>query len=379
MKRFVALLIGSFFFSQALPVLMPSASAYTVGKEKKEKKKKKKRPTLEYEKFRRTREIDVQMEAKRKAIREQLQALLKYEKDPKEKPALLFRLAENYFEESQSFFFRAQRLDEKLAKDPENNRLRREIDVKQKEYRKIEDMWRNKAIDMYNQIITEFPRYPDRDVIYFFLGGSLWDLKRYKEALKVYRRLIKEYPNSKYIPDAYLGFGEYYFENAKLDKALMGYKKVAEYKEAEIYPYALYKQGWCYYNLHEWDKAKEMFQSVVYLYDIESEVTGKKIEIRKEALNDFTLTYSHHGSASAAPRVFKRLAPKHTLHLPDQDREMLGRGALLPGPGGRLRLPGGQQALRCPGGPQADRSVPGHQEVHPEALGQGERAAQGSP
>jgi TolA-binding protein len=315
MKRFVALLIGSFFFSQALPVLMPSASAYTVGKEKKEKKKKKKRPTLEYEKFRRTREIDVQMEAKRKAIREQLQALLKYEKDPKEKPALLFRLAENYFEESQSFFFRAQRLDEKLAKDPENNRLRREIDVKQKEYRKIEDMWRNKAIDMYNQIITEFPRYPDRDVIYFFLGGSLWDLKRYKEALKVYRRLIKEYPNSKYIPDAYLGFGEYYFENAKLDKALMGYKKVAEYKEAEIYPYALYKQGWCYYNLHEWDKAKEMFQSVVYLYDIESEVTGKKIEIRKEALNDFTLTYSHHGSASAAPRVFKRLAPKEAHDL----------------------------------------------------------------
>jgi len=314
MKRFVSILIGLFFVSQALPMLAPSASAYTVGKEKKEKKKKR-RPTLDYDRYRRRREIDVQMEAKRKAIREQLQALLKYEKDPKEKPALLFRLAENYFEESQSAFFKGQRLDEQLAKDPENQRLRREIAEKKKEYRKIEDMWRNKAIDMYNQIITEYPRYPDRDEIYFYLGGSLWDLRRFKEALKIYRRMIKEYPNSKYIPDAYLAFGEYYFDNAKLNKALMGYKKVAEYKEAEIYPYALYKQGWCYYNLHEWDKAKEMFQSVVYLYDIETEVTGKKIEIRKEALNDFTLTYSHHGSASAAPRVFKRLAPKeaHTL------------------------------------------------------------------
>ncbi len=313
MKRFLALLVGLFFFSQALPALTPGASAYTVGKEK--KKKKKRRPTLEYEKYRRRREIDLQMGEKRKAIREQLKALLKYEKDPKERPALLFRLAENYFEESQAYFFRAQQLDEKLAKDPRNERLRREIDQQKKELRKVEDKWRNAAIDMYNQIITEYPKYPDRDHIYFYLAGSLWDLRRFKEALKVYRRLIKEYPNSKYVPDAYLGFGEYYFDNAKLDKALMAYKKVAEYKEAEIYPYALYKQGWCYYNLHEWDKAKEMFQSVVYLYDIETEVTGKKIEIRKEALNDFTLTYSHHGSASAAPRVFKRLAPKeaHTL------------------------------------------------------------------
>jgi len=315
MKRFVSLLIGLFFISQALPVLAPSASAYTVGKEKKKEKKKKRRPTLEYDRYRRRREIDVKMEAKRKAIREQLQALLKYEKDKKERPALLFRLAENYFEESQSFFFKAQRLDEKLAKDPENNRLRREIAQRKKELRKIEDKWRNAAIDMYNQIITEYPRYPDRDEIYFYLGGSLWDLQRFKEALKIYRRMIKEYPNSKYIPDAYLAFGEYYFDSAKLDKALMAYKKVAEYKEAEIYPYALYKQGWCYFNLHEWDKAKDMFQSVVYLYDIETEVTGKKIEIRKEALNDFTLTYSHHGSASAAPRVFKRLAPKESHKL----------------------------------------------------------------
>jgi TolA-binding protein len=303
-----------FFVLPAWPGSIPGASAYTVGKEK-AKKKKKKRPTLEYEKFRRTREIDVQMEAKRKVIREQLQALLKYEQDPKEKPALLFRLAENYFEESQSYFFRGQRLDEKLAKNPENNRLRREVAEQQKKYRKVEDKWRNKAIGMYNRIITEFPRYPDRDVIYFFLSGSLWDLERYKEALKVYRRLIKDYPNSKYIPDAYLAFGEYYFEDAKLDKALMAYKKVAEFKEAEIYPYALYKQGWCYYNLHEWDKAKDMFKSVIYLYDIETEVTGRKIEIRKEALNDFTLTYGHHGSASAAPRVFGRLAPKEAHGL----------------------------------------------------------------
>ncbi|MBW1808334.1 MAG: tetratricopeptide repeat protein [Deltaproteobacteria bacterium] len=308
MRRIVIAVLVAFWVSAALPVLTPDASAYGLGTKDKKKKKK---PTLEYERFRRAREVDVQMQEKRKVIRDQLEQLIKYEKDKKELPALLFRLGENYFEEATSYFNRAQKLDNDLAKDPENNRLRKEIERKQKSLKVVEIKWRQKAIDLYKKIANTYTSFPGRDQVLFYLAYSLWDIEKYKEALTTYRQMIKAYRNSKYVPDAYLAFGEYYFDQAKLDKALMAYKKVAEFKESPVYPYSLYKQGWCYFNLHEWSKAKDMFQSVVYLADIEKGTTGKKrIEVRKEALQDFTLTYSHEGSATAAPRVFKRLAPK---------------------------------------------------------------------
>ncbi|MBN2498837.1 MAG: tetratricopeptide repeat protein [Deltaproteobacteria bacterium] len=285
------------------------ASAFTTDKKAEEDKKKKKRkPVLEYSKYRRTRKVDVQLAEKRKGIRDQLKTLLEYEEDPKEKPALLFRLAENYTEEAMAFFNQAMELDDDLAKDPTNDGLRKRVEAGKKTLRKEEDTWRNQAIDLYKQIVNKYPDYPGRDQVLFYLGYSLWDMKRCKEALTIYKRLIQDYPKSQYIPDAYLAFGEFYFEDAKLERALIAYKKAAEYEEAEIYPYALYKQGWCYFNLHEWGKAKDMFQSVILLADMGS----GKIEIRKEALNDFTLTYSHDGSAKEAPRIFKRLAPKES-------------------------------------------------------------------
>ncbi len=256
------------------------------------------------------------MEQKRKAIRAQLQQLLKYETNESEKPELLFRLAENYFEEATAYFYKAQRLDDKLAADPTNERLRREVEQQKKQLRKQEDAWKLKAVALYRQVAEKYPNYPGRDQVLFYLGYTLWDMQRYEDALKSYRELIRNYPKSKFVPDAYLAFGEYYFEQAKLDRALMAYKKAAEYKDAEIYPYALYKQGWCYYNLHEWEKAMDMFKQVVYLADMEEGTTGKRIEIRKEALKDFTLTYSQsEGSATRAPRVFKALAPKEAHKL----------------------------------------------------------------
>ncbi len=149
----------------------------------------------------------------------------------------------------------------------------------------------------------------------FYLGSSLWDLEKYKDALSIYKELIRAYPDSKWIPDAYLAFGEYYFDKADLDRALMAYKKVSEYPDSEIYPYGLYKQAWCYFNLHEWKKAKDKFREVIALADMEKGTTGRKIQIRKEALNDFTLTYSHEGSAKDAPRIFTDMAPEEAHKL----------------------------------------------------------------
>jgi len=143
----------------------------------------------------------------------------------------------------------------------------------------------------------------------FRRAQSLWDQGQYKESLKACRDLIKNYPTSKYVPEAYLMFGEFYFDHAKLRKALMAYKKVTQFKDSKVYSYALYKTGWCYFNIQEFDKALATFVFVV------KHETGQQSKLRREALNDTVLAYSHAGKANAAPAFFKRLAPREALAL----------------------------------------------------------------
>ena len=95
----------------------------------------------------------------------------------------------------------------------------------------------------------------------------------------IYKLLVQRYPQSKYVADAYLAFGEYYFNNSKgqrpeLMKALAAYKKSASFPENKVYLYALYKEGWCYYNLADFPQALEMFKSVILYADIASSVSS---------------------------------------------------------------------------------------------------------
>lgn len=150
---------------------------------------------------------------------------------------------------------------------------------------------------------------PAKDQEIFERAHALWDQGQQVEALKACKELIKNYPTSKYVPDAYLMFGEFYFDHAKIEKALMAYKKVTEFKDSKVYSYALYKTGWCYFNIQEFEKALATFVSVVK-YE-----TGRQSSLRREALNDTVLTYGHAGKASAAPAFFARLAPQEVDSL----------------------------------------------------------------
>jgi tetratricopeptide (TPR) repeat protein len=110
-------------------------------------------------------------------------------------------------------------------------------------------------------------------------------------------------------------FGEYYFDQAKIEKALMAYKKVTQFKDSKVYSYALYKTGWCHFNIHEFERALEQFVTVVKYCDKRQLKTGQEPKLRREALKDAVLAYSHAGKASAAPTFFKRLAPNEAGKL----------------------------------------------------------------
>jgi tetratricopeptide (TPR) repeat protein len=67
--------------------------------------------------------------------------------------------------------------------------------------------------------------------------------------------LLEEYPQSIYVPEAWLMVGEFYFDQQLLDKALAAYQQVDLHQTARVRPYAKYKSAWVLYNLQQFDQA----------------------------------------------------------------------------------------------------------------------------
>jgi TolA-binding protein len=275
-------------------------------------------PALDFETFRK--QVEVQVSEKR---REEIASLRKLIDlgggSPQETPGWYFRLAELLWEESQYFFFEANRRDDRLIAlgtrgDP------KEIDrlmAEKKELDRESLRHKDQAVALYKAIVAKYPKYPRLDEVLYFLGENLSKRNRNDpDALKAYRALIQGFPNSRFVPDAWMAFGEFYFEKANekdrignLKRALEAYKKAASYQESSVYGYALYKQAWVYYNLTEWNEALELFKAVIFFGELPTSTVpaDKKLALVKEARKDFVRTYSHVGSAEGAPEEFKRV------------------------------------------------------------------------
>ncbi len=277
-------------------------------------------PTLKFDEFRAG--VEMQVAEKRREQISDLKKIISFTEDKKEKPSLLFRLGELYWEESKYISFQANRKDDdKLAAMSANDKAG--IELAEKEKAKLLEeskTFAQEAIKAYSSIVQEYKDFDRTDEVLYFLGLNLMEMGDEKRALAAYGRLIAKYQKSKYLPDAYLATGEYYFNNSKgkrdqLEKALENYKNAAKFPDNQSYGYALYKQGWCYFNLSEFDKAMDMYKSVVLYVDFSGEddinkgKKGSKNGLAKEARTDYVRAYERgNGTPGEARDRFAKLA-----------------------------------------------------------------------
>ena len=222
---------------------------------------------------------------------QQLQRLLRItEDDDPQKADFYFRLAELYAEKQRYYFAREHALDQKIfdAQGGQKAALQRE----QQGYANDEQKWLLQAVATYIEA-TKYKKYPRMDEVLFKLAYLLQTVKKEDQAREFFHRLIKDYPNSKYVPEAYLSFGEYYFSKGEMDNALKFYERVEQFPKSPVYGYAIYKKGWCYINLSDFKKALEIFVDVIRLA---KEHRGgdprQNVALEREAKKDVVKAYS---------------------------------------------------------------------------------------
>ncbi len=120
---------------------------------------------------------------------------------------------------------------------------------------------------LYESVLQEFPDYQRLDEVIFRLGSGLLDAGEGAQAVGYLQRLVNNYPNSRYLADAYLALGEFFFDEQMTGAAKDNYEKVLEHENYRNFEYAVYKLGWTHFNMGEHRESADRFKQVIEAAD----------------------------------------------------------------------------------------------------------------
>ncbi|HKO48093.1 MAG TPA: hypothetical protein VJV79_10235 [Polyangiaceae bacterium] len=248
-----------------------------------------------------------------------------------DRPQLTRRLAEGYVELESA----AQR--DKIAADISAQDAKRKKQDASK-FRsdaaaadKILAAARKSAIAYYTLMKTDYPDYSKIDEVLYYLAYEYEQGGDLKNARATYFELIQKAPKSTYIPNAYLAFGELFFQEAqgdpsKWELSAAAYKEVIKYPPPnnKVYGYARYKLGYVFWNKGEYANALNEFKKVIEYGDTYGDLPNAK-QLAKSARRDTIPVYAVSGDPGKAFNFFKPLSGDkggETAHTVDMMNEL---------------------------------------------------------
>jgi len=274
-----------------------------------EKKYKDKRDLLgaSYEKAIADLEV-VQRQERLDAIAQFEEFLQRYPDEPRYTPDVMYRLAELYYEKSEDDQLAAEKQYEATLKLVEEGK------VAAAPPEPVADF--SKSIALYQRLLSQFADYRYNDGTYYLLGYTDEKQGKFEEAIAAYQTLIQKYPGSRFIPQAWMRQGEYYFDqtdDAAIKKAIFAYTKAVAFKDDPLYDKALYKLGWAYYKVDDFDHSVETFTNLLDFY--QAKATGDDAlggDLVNEALQYTAISFADEkwGSVDKANAWFAKIGTK---------------------------------------------------------------------
>jgi tetratricopeptide (TPR) repeat protein len=236
-----------------------------------------------------------------------------------DRPQLIRRLAEAYVElESAAVRDKIaadiKATDYKKSKSSSKRRSASKYRTEAAKAKKIEAAARKKAIAYYKLMKSAYPNYSKIDEVLYYLAYEYEQDGDLGNARKTYYELIEKAPKSEYIPNAYLAFGELFFQEAqgdpsKWDLAAAAYREVVKYPapKNKVYGYARYKLAYVHWNKGEYPEALNEFKKVIEYGTTHANLPNAK-QLAKSARRDLIPVYAVSGAPNKAYNFFKPLS-----------------------------------------------------------------------
>ncbi len=225
------------------------------------------------------------------------------------------RLAETYVElESAAFRDKTQAEIERDNLRKSDSRAAGEKQALANQANGIMIAARKRAEQYYTLIKDEYPTYPQLDEVLYYLAYEYEQANEAQNARKAYFELIQKKPDSKYVPNAYLAFGELFFNDAQGDPSKWAladeaYRKVIGYPppESKVYGYAWYKLAYVAWNRGEFAEAINAFKKTIDFGAKFSQLTGAT-KLADSARRDIVPVYALRGDPAGAYGFFRNIA-----------------------------------------------------------------------
>jgi tetratricopeptide (TPR) repeat protein len=166
------------------------------------------------------------------------------------------------------------------------------------------------AVELYDRILTRHRGFPRYDFVLYMKAYALTELGDAEGALALYRRIVEEFPQSRFVPDAHMAFAETYFANTDFLRALPEFEQVMSSEDSELYDMALFKSAWCLWRLDRTTEAATRFRRVLDLGGAAAQLSAEQRrrlrELQSEAL-DYLIQVFTEDERNTAGDVFRFL------------------------------------------------------------------------
>ncbi len=208
-------------------------------------------------------------------------------------PDLFFRLAELYVEKSRYMYVLQQ--EESTSSSDQGSIIAPEV-----------RLLKEKALQTYRRIVTEFPDYRDNDKVLFFTAHEYRELGRFDDMLKTYEELIEKHPKSPLVEESLYIVGDYWFDKQDQTKAEHYYQQILDRPHSASRQLALYKMGFIRLWQKNFNESFKYFEQAAK--EPVDETSNKALTVRREALTELVYVYTEIRPAKDALPYFESVA-----------------------------------------------------------------------
>ena len=209
-------------------------------------------------------------------------------------PDLQFRLAELYVEKSRYVYY----LQAETRPEGSKGAL---VSPETK-------LYKQKAMQIYNRLLREFPDFKDADKVTFYLAHEQREMGEFDNLLKTLADLVKKYPSSPLRLDAEQILGDYWFDKADLKQAEERYRAILDAPPSPVHDLARYKMGWIRINQQNHNEAVTFFEAAAASAPLPGADLSKALNVKREALLDLVYSYTEARPAKGALQYFEKLS-----------------------------------------------------------------------
>jgi outer membrane protein assembly factor BamD (BamD/ComL family) len=172
------------------------------------------------------------------------------------------------------------------------------------------------AIALYQQLLAKHPHYERNDQVLYQLSRAYDELGMTEQAMGVMRRIVNDYPKSRYVDEVQFRIGEYWFTRRKWLDAEKAYTQIAGMGPASsFYELALYKLGWTFYKQDMYEEALQRFTALLDHkistgYDFENPKNRLEQQRVVDTYRVISLSFSNLGGAEAVNAYFDKLGQR---------------------------------------------------------------------